>query len=209
MFNACGFNSMGMMLGGGIGREVATWIAEGSPSIDMFAFDVSRFHKDSVSDAKWVKDRTHESYAKTYAIVFPHDEALSGRLSRKSPIHEELRKQGCVFQARHGFERPGWFVSAKTATEVGDARGKQEPGPYDYYGAYDNGGAWRLGEKGDGEAYSADASIPAQAGNTYLELVEKELTFYRPHNMEEVLLTHSNTHIHIQTHSHAHTHMHD
>lgn len=60
MFNACGFNSMGMMLGGGIGREVATWVTEGSPNLDMFAFDCSRFHKDSIADSKWVKDRTHE-----------------------------------------------------------------------------------------------------------------------------------------------------
>lgn len=32
--HCCGFNSMGMMLGGGIGREVATWITEGSPSLE-------------------------------------------------------------------------------------------------------------------------------------------------------------------------------
>ena len=65
MFNACGFNSMGMMLGGGMGSEVATWLMEGSPNLDLFSFDCSRFHPDAVSDSRWIKDRTHESYAKT------------------------------------------------------------------------------------------------------------------------------------------------
>ena len=62
----CGFNSMGMMLGGGMGRELACWIDEGSASLDLFSFDCARFHPDTVVDPKWVKDRTHESYAKTY-----------------------------------------------------------------------------------------------------------------------------------------------
>lgn len=68
-FNACGFNSMGMMLGGGIGREVAAWIDQGAPDVDIFSFDCARYHPDTVRDSKWVFDRTHESYAKTYSIV--------------------------------------------------------------------------------------------------------------------------------------------
>ena len=50
----CGFNSMGMMLGGGMGRELATWIDEGSASLDLFAVDCARFHPDTVVDRKWV-----------------------------------------------------------------------------------------------------------------------------------------------------------
>ena len=85
-WQACGFNSMGMMLSGGMGEQLAEWIALGAPSIDMFAYDPARFHASTTSDARWVKDRTHESYAKTYAIVFPSDESLAGRVraSRRS-----------------------------------------------------------------------------------------------------------------------------
>ncbi|KAA8584216.1 hypothetical protein FQN60_008001 [Etheostoma spectabile] len=36
-------------------------------------------------------------------------------------------EQGCVFQERHGWERPGWF-NKDGPTPVKD---------YDYYGAYD------------------------------------------------------------------------
>ena len=159
-YQCCGFNSMGMMLGGGIGREMANWVNNGSASVDLFSFDVSRFHPDNVKDAKWVKDRTHESYAKTYAVVFPHDEALAGRGARRSGFFEELSKHGCVYQARHGMERPGWF----------DIEGGKDLTPlnYDYYGAYEEGG-WRLG---DGRA-----DVPANGDHPYLDAIEGELTF--------------------------------
>ncbi|CAO2587647.1 Sarcosine dehydrogenase, mitochondrial [Lemmus lemmus] len=45
---------------------------------------------------------------------------------RKDPLHEELLGQGCVFQERHGWERPGWFNAQETAPVL----------DYDYYGAY-------------------------------------------------------------------------
>ncbi|GBG33307.1 Sarcosine dehydrogenase, mitochondrial [Hondaea fermentalgiana] len=179
LFNACGFNSMGMMLGGGMGREVATWITEGSPSLDLFSFDCSRFHPETVEDPKWVIDRTHESYAKTYAIVFPHDEALAGRGARKSALYDQLAERGCFFQARHGFERPGWFVPPTDGRKADNA-----VKPYDYYGAYADGG-WRLApSKRDSPDCPPD--IPKNEDNTYLDLVEDELTFYWPKNHEVV-----------------------
>jgi len=39
-----GFNSGGMMLGGGAGRELAKWILHGKPDIDIFAWDVRYFN---------------------------------------------------------------------------------------------------------------------------------------------------------------------
>jgi len=181
-YNACGMNSMGMMLGGGIGREMATWVATGSPDLDMFSMDCARFHPDTVRDARWVKDRTHESYAKTYAIVFPHDEALAGRGARKSALHDMLLEEGCVYQARHGFERPGWFDRSKTIAAVADGEAEGAPplavGPYDYYGAYADGG-WRL-EEGHADVLARDTPHP------YLEAVEGDLTFGWPKNHEAV-----------------------
>merc|ERR1712003_440417 len=45
---------------------------------------------------------------------------------RRSPVHEELLQSGCVFQERHGFERPAWFVTGND-TNIR---------PYDFYGEY-------------------------------------------------------------------------
>ncbi|XP_067165207.1 sarcosine dehydrogenase, mitochondrial isoform X2 [Apteryx mantelli] len=125
-FLGCGFNSAGMMLGGGCGRELAHWIIHGRPEKDMYGYDIRRFPHSLTDNNRWLRERSHESYAKNYSVVFPYDEPLAGRNMRKDPLHEELLQQGCVFQERHGWERPGWF-NPKGAAPVLD---------YDYYGAY-------------------------------------------------------------------------
>ncbi|NXG33368.1 SARDH protein, partial [Dromaius novaehollandiae] len=138
-FLGCGFNSAGMMLGGGCGRELAHWVIHGRPEKDMYGYDIrqvppgsarllqgTRFPRSLTDNNRWLRERSHESYAKNYSVVFPHDEPLAGRNMRKDPLHEELLQQGCVFQERHGWERPGWF-NPKGAAPVLD---------YDYYGAY-------------------------------------------------------------------------
>ncbi|KFP18857.1 hypothetical protein Z169_10155, partial [Egretta garzetta] len=130
-FLGCGFNSAGMMLGGGCGRELAHWIIHGRPEKDMYGYDIRRFHHSLTDNNRWIRERSHESYAKNYSVVFPHDEPLAGRNARKDPLHEELLRQGCVFQERHGWERPGWF-SPGGAAPVSTARvlGGVQPGGY-------------------------------------------------------------------------------
>ncbi|XP_005654662.1 sarcosine dehydrogenase, mitochondrial isoform X2 [Sus scrofa] len=125
-FLGCGFNSAGMMLGGGCGQELAHWIVHGRPEKDMHGYDIRRFHHSLTDHSRWIRERSHESYAKNYSIVFPHDEPLAGRNMRRDPLHEELLARGCVFQERHGWERPGWFSPQGPAPVL----------PYDYYGAY-------------------------------------------------------------------------
>ncbi|XP_069465727.1 sarcosine dehydrogenase, mitochondrial isoform X2 [Ambystoma mexicanum] len=125
-FLGCGFNSAGMMLGGGCGKELAYWIIHGRPEKDMYGYDIRRFHHSLTNQNRWLRERSHESYAKNYSIVFQHDEPLAGRNTRKDPLHEELLSQGCVFQERNGWERPGWF-NPKGPVPILD---------YDYYGAY-------------------------------------------------------------------------
>lgn len=36
----CGFNSSGIMLAGGCGRELAKWITHGHPTLDMYGYDI-------------------------------------------------------------------------------------------------------------------------------------------------------------------------
>ncbi|XP_005799757.1 sarcosine dehydrogenase, mitochondrial [Xiphophorus maculatus] len=125
-FLGCGFNSAGMMLGGGCGRELAKWIVHGRPEKDMYGYDIRRFHSSLTDNTRWIRERSHESYAKNYSVVFPFDEPLASRNMRKDPFHEVLTEQGCMFQERHGWERPGWF----------NKEGPAPPKNYDYYGAY-------------------------------------------------------------------------
>ena len=39
-FHGCGFNSAGMMFGGGCGEQLAKWVIQGQPDLDMFAYDI-------------------------------------------------------------------------------------------------------------------------------------------------------------------------
>ena len=43
-------------------------------------------------------------------------------------LYDELLSSGCVYQERHGWERPGWFSYQPNV----------EAKPYDWYGAYGN-----------------------------------------------------------------------
>ncbi|XP_046441775.1 sarcosine dehydrogenase, mitochondrial-like isoform X2 [Daphnia pulex] len=125
-YHGCGFNSAGMMFGGGCGWQLAKWIVQGRPDFDMFSYDIRRFSPDLTRNTDWIRQRSHEAYAKNYSIVYPHDEPLASRKMKKSPIAPLLEKAGCVFQERHGWERPGWFSQSGIASIQ----------PYDWYGAY-------------------------------------------------------------------------
>ncbi|XP_015606904.1 sarcosine dehydrogenase, mitochondrial [Cephus cinctus] len=125
-YHSCGYNSAGMMLGGGCGDQIAKWIIHGRPDKHMHNYDIRRFTPEQTRDAIWANERSHESYVKNYSIVFPHDEPLSGRNFKTDPFHHLLVKEGAVMEERQGWERPGWFLSGKVAPVAA----------YDYYGNY-------------------------------------------------------------------------
>ncbi|MGH0119537.1 UNVERIFIED_CONTAM: hypothetical protein FKN15_006029 [Acipenser sinensis] len=95
-FLGCGFNSAGMMLGGGCGKELAHWIIHGRPEKDMYGYDIRRFHHSLTDNNHWIRERSHESYAKNYSVVFPFDEPLASRNMRRDPLHEVLYQHTTV-----------------------------------------------------------------------------------------------------------------
>uniref|UniRef100_A0A8C3A0V2 Sarcosine dehydrogenase n=1 Tax=Cyclopterus lumpus TaxID=8103 RepID=A0A8C3A0V2_CYCLU len=75
-FLGCGFNSAGMMLGGGCGRELAHWIIHGRPEKDMYGYDIRYINKN-------VNYKYNELLGKEYTFGFPphHDVIKSECLS--------------------------------------------------------------------------------------------------------------------------------
>ncbi|XP_022914521.1 sarcosine dehydrogenase, mitochondrial [Onthophagus taurus] len=128
LFHCCGFNSAGMMLTGGCGEEMATWVIKGRPELPMFAYDIRRFTPQMRSSRSWVTETSHESYVKNYSVVYPHDQFLSGRNFKIGPFHENLVAHGAVMEQAQGWERPGYYVKDRTAPVRG----------YDWYGHYDH-----------------------------------------------------------------------
>lgn len=88
LFHSCGFNSAGMMLGGGCAKQLASWIIHDRPDLHMFAYDVRRFTPKQKKAYEWAVERSHESYAKNYSIVFPNDQPLAGRNFIQDPFHK-------------------------------------------------------------------------------------------------------------------------
>ncbi|KAK2582795.1 hypothetical protein KPH14_005056 [Odynerus spinipes] len=114
-YYSCGYNSAGMMFGGGCGEQIASWIINGCPDKHMFKYDIRRFLPEQTNNLTWATSRSHEAYAKNYDVVFPHDERLSGRNLKIDPFHDILVMNGAVMEERQGWERPGWFLKNKVA----------------------------------------------------------------------------------------------
>ena len=104
-----GFSCFGIANSGGAGRFCAEWIVNGVPSVDMWEYDVRRFG-DYASTKSFLVPKAIEAYAMDYAVHYPHEERPAGRSIKTSPIYDQLKAQGAVFAARHGWERAMWFA---------------------------------------------------------------------------------------------------
>ena len=117
-FVAAGFCAHGIAGAGGIGRQMAYWIVEGEPELDLWKMDIRRFGAQYRSRA-YTLARTTEVYTTYYDIHYPNEERLAGRPLRLSPAYEELVGLGAEFGEKGGWERPNWFSSNEAA---GDQR---------------------------------------------------------------------------------------
>jgi 4-methylaminobutanoate oxidase (formaldehyde-forming) len=107
---ACGFTS-GIAASGGAGKAMAEWIVEGEPGLDLWAFDVRRFGSHHMS-AKYLAERSVDSYWRYYQIHYPIEELHTARGGRRSPFYPLLAAKNAVFGSRFGWERPNWFAPA-------------------------------------------------------------------------------------------------
>jgi glycine cleavage system aminomethyltransferase T/glycine/D-amino acid oxidase-like deaminating enzyme len=109
-FVAAGFCAHGIAGAGGIGRQIATWIVEGEPELDLWKMDIRRFGGQYRSQA-YTLARTTEVYGTYYDIHYPNEERLAGRPLRTAPTYELLAALGASFGEKSGWERPNWFES--------------------------------------------------------------------------------------------------
>jgi 4-methylaminobutanoate oxidase (formaldehyde-forming) len=116
VFVAVGFNAFGIAAGGGAGRMMAEWIVEGEPSLDIWPLDIRRFGPHHRSRA-YNLERTKELYGKHYTIHWPHEEHISARGIRRSPLYFLLKEKGAVYGAKYGWERANWFAPEGIAAE--------------------------------------------------------------------------------------------
>jgi glycine cleavage system T protein len=108
-FVAAGFCAHGIAGTGGIGQQMAQWIATGEPELDLWKMDIRRFGGQYRSQ-KLTLERTYENYATYYDIHYPNEERKAGRPLRLSPAYEDVAALGAVFGEKSMWERPNWFT---------------------------------------------------------------------------------------------------
>jgi 4-methylaminobutanoate oxidase (formaldehyde-forming) len=108
-FVAAGFNSIGIVSAGGVGKVLADWIVEGHPPMDLWDVDVKRVMPFQVN-RRYLRDRTTEALGLLYAMHWPYFSPTSARPVRTSPLHARLAERGACFGELCGWERANWFA---------------------------------------------------------------------------------------------------
>ena len=101
-------HSFGITAAGGAGWQLAEWIVDGEPTIDMMGVDPRRFG--SYASQGYLRTKNEEAYAQVFTTHYPDEERAAARPLKRSPCYERMRDKGAVFGVVYGWERPNWFA---------------------------------------------------------------------------------------------------
>jgi 4-methylaminobutanoate oxidase (formaldehyde-forming) len=108
-FVAAGLNSIGILTGGGIGRLVAHWIINGTPDMDVTAFNIDRLHRYQ-ANPEYRRERTIESLGLVYRCHYPTMTPQTARGVKRSAVHDRLAAAGAYFRDVSGWEGADWYA---------------------------------------------------------------------------------------------------
>jgi len=123
-FIAAGFNSLGILSGGGVGRVMAHWIVHGHAPMDVWSVNVRRTHAWQ-NNPRYLADRVVESLGIGYQDHWPFRQWQSARGVKKSALHERVAAAGACFGESAGWERPNWYARPGQAPRYEYSWGRQ------------------------------------------------------------------------------------
>ncbi|BDA87158.1 FAD-dependent oxidoreductase (plasmid) [Aureimonas sp. SA4125] len=109
-FVAAGFNSLGILSGGGVGLVMAHWIANGHPPMDVWSVNINRTHHWQ-NNTSYLADRLVESLGIGYQDHWPFRQWQTARGVKRSMLHDRMAAAGACFGEAAGWERPNWFAN--------------------------------------------------------------------------------------------------
>ena len=124
LFCATGFNSVGILSSGGVGKALADWIRDGHPPVELIDVDVRRMQSFQ-SNRKYLEDRTVETLGLLFDMHWPYRQFATARGARRSPFHDRLLAAGACMTEAAGYERPGFFAPGVANPEIGYSYGRQ------------------------------------------------------------------------------------
>jgi dimethylglycine dehydrogenase len=111
-------HSFGVTAAGGAGWQLAHWIVDGEPTIDMMGVDPRRFG--AYAGRGYLKQKNEEAYAKVFTVHYPDEERTAARPLRRTPCYDRMKALGAVFGSVFGWERPNWFAPRGYALSEAD-----------------------------------------------------------------------------------------
>ena len=102
-------HSFGITAAGGAGWQLAEWIVDGEPTIDMLGVEPRRFG--DYATKQYLIEKNEEAYSHVFVIHYPDEERPAARPSRTAPCYERMQAKGAVFGQKFGWERPNFFAT--------------------------------------------------------------------------------------------------
>jgi len=101
-------HSFGITAAGGAGWQLAEWIVEGEPTVDMLGVEPRRFG--DYATKAYLQRKNEEAYRNVFTIHYPDEERADARPLRTTPCYDRMKAKGAVFGQKFGWERPNWFA---------------------------------------------------------------------------------------------------
>jgi 4-methylaminobutanoate oxidase (formaldehyde-forming) len=116
-FVCAGLNSVGIIMGPGLGRMMAHWIINGTPDVDVTGFNIDRLHTYQ-NNPEYRKHRTVESLGMVYQCHYPFKSMQTARGAKISPVYDRLKTQGAYFKDVSGWEGADWYAGEGVEPKV-------------------------------------------------------------------------------------------
>ena len=101
-------HSFGITAAGGAGWQLAEWMVDGEPTVDMMGVDPRRFGE--YASRGFLKTKNEEAYNHVFKNHYPDEERSAARPLKTSPCYSRLAELGAVFGSVYGWERANWFA---------------------------------------------------------------------------------------------------
>ena len=101
-------HSFGITAAGGAGWQLAEWIVDGEPTVDMMGVDPRRFGP--YATRGYLREKNEEAYSNVFTAHYPDEERGAARPLKTAPCYDRMKTLGAVFGSVYGWERPNWFM---------------------------------------------------------------------------------------------------
>lgn len=111
-------HSFGITAAGGAGWQLAEWIVDGEPTIDMMGVDPRRYGPYATEG--YLKEKNEEAYANVFSVHYPDEERVAARPLKTTPSYSRQKALGACFGGVYGWERANFFSPPEADIAVAD-----------------------------------------------------------------------------------------